>query len=355
MYADSMSVSAAPGVSPDAGARVVSDRIRLSEHAVDGFPLVVCFVGDSNEALVGTGAGAVWSVRGTASAKKVSMLGAMPLCAAPGAGGATLFGTDDGRVLRLTGSAAETVYEQNDGWIEHLVGSARGVCAFATGSSARIVDAGGRIVACFEDHPSTIAGLSFSPDARRLAVAHYGGVSIWQVDTLDVPRRLEWHGSHIAVAWSPDGRLVASAMQDKELHCWRLADGKDMRMAGFLSKSRSIAWTHDGAFFAASGAEVATAWDCRGDGPSGRMPDECGYAYGAVVTQISAHPSERTLAVGYSNGTVLICDIDGDAITGRPGQGAAVSALAWSPDGAWLVAGLEDGRVASLQIAPRGA
>ena len=79
---------------------------------------------------------------------------------------------------------------------------------------------------------------------------------------------------------------------------------------------------------------------------------ECGYAFDSLVTQVAAHPAEHTLAVGFSDGTVLVCEIEGDAIIARPAQGSAISSLAWAPDGIGLLAGAEDGRLASLRIAP---
>lgn len=41
------------------------------------------------------------------------------------------------------------------------------------------------------DHSSTVSGLAFNPKGKRLAVAHYGGVTLWWTATLgQTPNRL---------------------------------------------------------------------------------------------------------------------------------------------------------------------
>src|SRR3712207_3571856 len=67
-------------------------------------------------------------------------------------------------------------------------------------------------------------GLAFAPKGKHLAVAHYGGVSLWWTKAPDVPVRLDWKGSHLGVLWHPAGTHLMTAMQEAELHGWRLKD-----------------------------------------------------------------------------------------------------------------------------------
>lgn len=46
----------------------------------------------------------------------------------------------------------------------------------------------------------------------------------------------------IGVCWSPDGTYVMTAMQECELHGWRVADGTDIAMRGYAAKIRSMNW-----------------------------------------------------------------------------------------------------------------
>lgn len=71
------------------------------------------------------------------------------------------------------------------------------------------------------EHPSTVGGLSFSPDGRQIAVSHYGGVSVhWTLVSDAKPKVLKWTGSHL-VTWSPDARFVLTSMQENCIRGWR--------------------------------------------------------------------------------------------------------------------------------------
>ena len=85
-------------------------------------------------------------------------------------------------------------------------------------------------------------GWAFDPKGRRLACATYGGVMLWFARIAEQkPVALKCRAIS---TWtlSPDGRFLVSAMQENDLHGWRVADGKDMRMSGYPSKVRSMAF-----------------------------------------------------------------------------------------------------------------
>src|SRR5690606_11583252 len=103
----------------------------------------------------------------------------------------------------------------------------------AVGKTVELLDRDGAVAQTLE-HESTVAGLTFDPSGQRLAVAHYGGVSLWIAWRGGWRRTpLNWAGSHIAVTWSPSGKFIVSSMQENALHGWRLADKKDLRMSGY--------------------------------------------------------------------------------------------------------------------------
>mgnify|MGYP002138298200 CR=1 FL=1 len=82
-----------------------------------------------------------------------------------------------------------------------------------------------------------VADVAFDPKGRRLAVATYGGVWFWYARIADQkPAIYKWAGSHVGVCWSPDGKFLMSAMQENQLHGWRVADEKNLRMGGNPAK-----------------------------------------------------------------------------------------------------------------------
>jgi WD40 repeat protein len=347
-----------PGDGIDHGARVVSPRIHSTNAAFGAHVLAAAPLPDTSTAAVALGDGRVVfpSLGKDGSAAEELELGAMALSVAlDPTGGRVLIGTEDGQLLAVRPyGAPEVLADTDSGWIEALaVDPTSGRIAFAQGRTVQLLDADGSDLGLFRDHASTVTGLAFSPAGGALAAAHYGGVSVYTLDDGE-RRQLRWHGSHIAVRWSPDGRFIATAMQDRELHCWP-ADGSSngVRMAGYPTKVRDLAFTPDGAFLAAAGADTVTAWDCRGKGPGGKPPLEVGYVFDALVTRVAARPGGAELAAGYDDGTVLIGGIEsGNCTIARAGGGAAVSALAWTPDGSQLLAGTEDGAFTVLTPEP---
>ena len=114
--------------------------------------------------------------------------------------------------------------------------------------------------------PTTARGLAFQPKGYRVAVTHYNGVSLWFPKVEGAPQTLEWKGAHLDATFSPDGRFLVTSMQENALHGWRLTDSRNMRMTGYPAKTRSLSWSHDGAWLATSGADAARRLAVQGQG-----------------------------------------------------------------------------------------
>lgn len=345
-------------INPDAGARIISSSVASSETSPAGaHPTFLTIEPGRNQAVIGFGDRSIRTV--SLTVKDAVMLETLslpnnPLSAHADVGGnGVLIGTDAGTVIRLSDGVADTLYQIGSTWVSVIaVHDAAGLRAFGAGRSLVVLDGSGTEILRRDNHPSTLMGLSFSPNGRWVAVAHYDGVSVWNLADPDHEKvSLDWHGSHTAIGWSPCGKFIVTAMQDREMHCWKWNDRTGMRMSGYPSKIRSLSWTADGRYVAASGADTVTSWDCSGKGPSGKPPLEFGYVYNGTVMQVAAHPTDRTVAGGYSDGSVMIGNIEQEtAMIARAGNGVPVSFLAWTPDGKTLVAVDDAGAAAVMRF-----
>lgn len=258
---------------------------------------------------------------------------------------------DDGKVTMLTADGStETIEADPKGrWIDHVALGPDAI-AWSAGKQAFVRTAKGAIR--MREFPSGVGGLAFAPKGLRLAVAHYHGVSLWFPNADAAPERLEWKGSHLGVTFSPDGRFLVTSMQEPTLHGWRLADAKDMRMSGYATKVRSLAWTAGGKWLATSGSDQIILWPFQSkDGPMGKQPRLLAPAKSRVAT-VAGHPKQEVVAAGYDDGMVLLVRSEDGAeiLAKRPGD-APVSALAWNAAGTKLAWGTEGGEAGVVDLA----
>ena len=273
--------------------------------------------------------------------------------------GAFLTGGDDGafRAVEAEGEPRD-IARFGSRWVEHVASHAgekgSGLLAATAGRAVHLFDAAGNRLKTLE-HPSTATGIAFDRKGKRIGVSHYNGASLWFVTAkTDTPRTLEWKGSHIGIAIHPEGDAVVTAMQENALHGWNLSDGKHMRMSGYPGKTESLSFSRRGKWLATSGAEAIVVWPFFGDGPMGKPPLELAAIDRASSTRVACHPEHDVIAGGYSDGQVVVVDIDSARVlpVAAAGRGA-VSALAWSPDGARLAFGTEEGFAAIVDLSRR--
>jgi WD40 repeat protein len=259
-------------------------------------------------------------------------------------------GGDDGKVVEtdISGTSGTFATDPKHRWIDHVALGPDGAIAWSAGKTAFVR---GKELRQFEA-PSTVGGLAFLPKGFRLAIAHYNGASLWFPNATGAePEKLEWKGSHLGVTVSPDGRFLVTTMQEPMLHGWRLMDRQHMRMSGYSARVKSIGWTAGGQWLATSGATQLILWPFQTkDGPMGKQPRLLAPSEHRIEI-VACHPKQNVIAVGYSDGIVLLVRIDDGAEILAKKPGAPVTALAWSADGLLLAWGTEGGEAGIIDLA----
>ncbi len=194
-------------------------------------------------------------------------------------------------------------------------------------------------------HRSSIAALAWSPDGRSLASGSLDNtVRLWDAASGRELRNMTGHTNWVeAVAWSPDGRSLASGSMDSTIKIWEAASGRELRtFTGHRGTAAALAWSPDGRSLASGSLDYTVKiWDAA----SGReLRTITGHK--GPVTALAWSPDGRSLASGSGDSTIKIWDAAADrelrTITGHTNW---VKAVAWSPDGRSLASGSMDSTI----------
>jgi len=200
-----------------------------------------------------------------------------------------------------------------------------------------------------EAHDLNITAVAYAPDGSLLASASVDNfIKLWPAGTKTSTQTLKGHTLAIkTLAFSPDGSLLASAGVDQVIMVWNMPSGElAFTLKGHQSDINDLAFSPDGSLLVSSSDGTVKGWDVAS---RTEKFSQSGHQIWVFAAAFSA--DGKFLATADGKGVVKLWNPkNGEIIRTLTAHASRINALAFSPQSDLLVTGGEDGFTKIWQV-----
>ena len=191
-------------------------------------------------------------------------------------------------------------------------------------------------------HASSVNSVAFSPDGKTLASGSSDfTIKLWDVESGLQIKSLAGHVDMVnSVAFSPDGKTLASGNGDNTIKLWNVETGQQIKSFLQADVVRSVAFSPDGKTLASgSNDRTIKLWNVE----IGQQIPKSLTGHADWVLSVMFSPDGKTLASGSKDKTIKIWNVEtGQLIKSLAGHSNWVTSVAFSSDGKTLASGSWD-------------
>ncbi|MDQ2907211.1 MAG: protein kinase [Chloroflexota bacterium] len=204
----------------------------------------------------------------------------------------------------------------------------------------------GKHLFMYRGHKGPVYSVTWSPDGQALVSAGRDGTAqVWDAQSGQPLATFSGHvGAVYTVAWSPDNEMVVSGGDDRTVQIWNASNGEPIftyarrRLSlltgwGHTGRVRTVAWSSDGRHIASGGEDgTVQVWNWR----EGKLVLTFQHHQG-VVNAVAWSPFGVVLASAGNTSVWVWNTTPGVPPTTLQRHRRSVLTLAWSPDGKHIV------------------